>query len=193
MAFIEMPISFKRQYNSSLVEDEVFASAKKRMDYLSSGLAYAGQIVAQSDDASVYVVNSTVDGYIKLGSSADISFKIVTDYNSLPKGGDMPPAARCITDTRRLLHAKHRHQPSLRQIRRPATDAGGRGRGLRPLPPQHPVLSILRQWPRRHHRGHTAGYAGHAATHRPGAEILHRLFRRRVPHRHYGSHPRLPR
>lgn len=90
MAFIEMPISFKRQYNSSLVEDEVFASAKKRMDYLSSGLAYAGQIVAQSDDASVYVVNSAVDGYIKLGSSADISFKIVTDYNSLPKGGDIP-------------------------------------------------------------------------------------------------------
>ena len=81
MAFIEMPISFKRQYNSSLVEDEVFASAQKRMDYLSSGLAYAGQIVAQSDDASVYVVNSAVDGYINLGSSDDISFKIVTDYN----------------------------------------------------------------------------------------------------------------
>ena len=90
MAFIEMPISFKRQYNSSLVEDEVFASAQERTNYLSSGLAYAGQIVAQSDDASVYVVNSTVDGYIKLGSSADISFKIVTDYNSLPKGGDIP-------------------------------------------------------------------------------------------------------
>lgn len=90
MAFIQMPISFKRQYNSSLVEDEVFETAQSRLDYLSSGLAYAGQIVAQSDDASVYVVNSTVDGYIKLGSSADISFKIVTDYNSLPSGGDVP-------------------------------------------------------------------------------------------------------
>lgn len=90
MAFIEMPISFKRQYNSSLVEDEVFTSSSERLDYLSSGLAYAGQIVAQSDDSTVYVVNSTVTGYVQLGSSADLSFKVVADYNSLPSGGDVP-------------------------------------------------------------------------------------------------------
>ena len=65
--FIEMPISFKRQYASSLVEDEVFENSEARLEYLNSGLAYSGQLVAQSDDATVYVVNSAKDGYIKLG------------------------------------------------------------------------------------------------------------------------------
>ena len=78
--FIEMPISFKRQYASSLVEDEVFENSEARLEYLNSGLAYSGQLVAQSDDATVYVVNSTKDGYIKLGSSSDLTFKIVNTY-----------------------------------------------------------------------------------------------------------------
>ena len=88
--FIEMPISFKRQYASSLVEDEVFENAEARLNYLSSGLAYSGQLVAQADDATVYVVNSAKDGYIKLGSSSDLTFKIVNTYNDLPKDAETP-------------------------------------------------------------------------------------------------------
>ena len=92
MAFIEMPISFKRQYAGSLIEDEVFATSQERLDYLTSGLAYAGQIVVQSDTSEVYVVNSTATGYVAIGGSADLSFAIVTNYNSLPKDDDTPTA-----------------------------------------------------------------------------------------------------
>lgn len=89
-SYIEMPIRFKRQFADSLVEDEVFATSQERLDYLNSGLAYAGQLVVQSDTSELYVVNSTVTGYVAIGGSADLAFAIVADYNSLPKDVDAP-------------------------------------------------------------------------------------------------------
>ena len=90
VAKLEFPLSLKRQYAGSLIEDEVFATSQERLDYLNSGLAYAGQLVVQSDTSELYVVNSTVTGYVAIGSSADLAFAIVADYNSLPKDVDAP-------------------------------------------------------------------------------------------------------
>ena len=89
-SYIEVPFTFRRQYAGSLIEDEVFATSQERIDYLSSGLAYAGQLVVQSDTSELYVVNSTATGYVAIGSSADLAFAIVADYNSLPKDDDAP-------------------------------------------------------------------------------------------------------
>ena len=91
-SYIEVPFSFKKQYAGSLVEDMVFATSQERLDHLTSGLAYPGEIVVQSDTSEVYVVNSTATGYVAIGSSADLSFAIVTNYNSLPKDDDAPTA-----------------------------------------------------------------------------------------------------
>ena len=90
VAKLEFPLSLKRQYAASLVEDEVFATSQERLDYLTSGLAYPGQIVVQSDTSTIYVVNSTSSGYVAIGASADLAFEIATDYNSLPKDVDAP-------------------------------------------------------------------------------------------------------
>lgn len=91
-SYIEVPFSFKKQYAGSLVEDMVFATSQERLNHLTSGLAYPGEIVVQSDTSKIYVVNSTTSGYVAIGSSADLSFAIVTDYNSLPKDDDAPTA-----------------------------------------------------------------------------------------------------
>ena len=78
------PKQLKRQFKDSLVADEVFANSTDRMDYLNSPIAYAGQLVTQSDTGEAFVINSTITGYIKLGSTSDVSFKIVDVYSSLP-------------------------------------------------------------------------------------------------------------
>lgn len=78
------PSQFKRQFKDSLIADEVFANSSDRMDYLNSPIAYAGQLVTQSDTGEAFVINSTITGYIKLGSASDVSFKIVEKYSNLP-------------------------------------------------------------------------------------------------------------
>ena len=78
------PSQFKRQFKDSLIADEVFANSSDRMDYLNSPIAYAGQLVTQSDTGEAFVINATITGYIKLGSASDLSFKIVEKYSSLP-------------------------------------------------------------------------------------------------------------
>lgn len=78
------PKQIKRQFKDSLVADEVFANSSDRMDYLNSPIAYAGQLVTQSDTGEAFVINSTITGYIKLGSASDVSFKIVEKYSNLP-------------------------------------------------------------------------------------------------------------
>ena len=78
------PKQLKRQFKDSLVADEVFANSADRMDYLNSPIAYAGQIVTQSDTGEAFIINKTCTGYIKLSSTGDVSFKIVDVYSSLP-------------------------------------------------------------------------------------------------------------
>lgn len=78
------PSQFKRQFKDSLIADEVFANSSDRMDYLNSPIAYAGQLVTQSDTGEAFIINSTITGYIKLGSASDVSFKIVEKYSNLP-------------------------------------------------------------------------------------------------------------
>ena len=78
------PSQFKRQFKDSVIADEVFANSSDRMDYLNSPIAYAGQLVTQSDTGEAFVINSTITGYIKLGSASDVSFKIVEKYSNLP-------------------------------------------------------------------------------------------------------------
>lgn len=78
------PSQFKRQFKDSLIADEVFANSSDRMDYLNSPIAYAGQLVTQSDTGEAFVINATITGYIKLGSASDLSFKIVEKYSNLP-------------------------------------------------------------------------------------------------------------
>lgn len=78
------PKQLKRQFKDSLVADEVFANSADRMDYLNSPIAYAGQIVTQSDTGEAFIINKTITGYIKLGSASDASFKIVDVYSNLP-------------------------------------------------------------------------------------------------------------
>lgn len=78
------PKQIRRQFKDSLVADEVFANSADRMDYLTSPVAYAGQIVSQSDTSEVFIINKTITGYIKLSSAADVAFKIVDVYSSLP-------------------------------------------------------------------------------------------------------------
>ena len=78
------PKQIKRQFKDSLVADEVFANSTDRMDYLNSPIAYAGQIVTQSDTGEAFIINKTITGFIKLSSAGDVSFKIVDVYSSLP-------------------------------------------------------------------------------------------------------------
>ncbi len=90
VAKLEFPLSLKRQYAGSLIEDEVFATSQERLDYLNSGLAYAGQIVVQSDTSEMFIINKTCDNYVAVGKSGDLAFQIVTNYNALPKDADKP-------------------------------------------------------------------------------------------------------
>ena len=60
------PKQIKRQFKDSLVADEVFANSADRMDYLNSPIAYAGQIVTQSDTGEAFIINKTITGFIKL-------------------------------------------------------------------------------------------------------------------------------
>lgn len=85
------PKQLKRQFKDSLVADEVFANSADRMDYLNSPIAYAGQIVTQSDTGEAFIINKTITGFIKLSSAGDVSFKIVDVYSSLPTA-DKPTA-----------------------------------------------------------------------------------------------------
>lgn len=78
------PKQIKRQFKDSLVADEVFVNSADRMDYLNSPIAYAGQIVTQSDTGEAFIINKTCTGFIKLSSAGDASFKIVEKYSSLP-------------------------------------------------------------------------------------------------------------
>lgn len=78
------PKQIKRQFKDSLVADEVFANSADRMDYLNSPIAYAGQIVTQSDTSECFIINKTCTGFIKLNTAGDVSFKIVEKYSSLP-------------------------------------------------------------------------------------------------------------
>ena len=89
-SYIEVPFSFRRQYAGSLIEDEVFATSQERLDYLNSGLAYAGQIVVQSDTSEMFIINKTCDNYVAVGKSGDLAFQIVTNYDALPKDTDKP-------------------------------------------------------------------------------------------------------
>lgn len=90
VAKLEFPLSLKRQYAGSLIEDEVFATSQERLDYLNSGLAYAGQIVVQSDTSEMFIINKTCDNYVAVGKSGDLAFQIVTNYDALPKDTDKP-------------------------------------------------------------------------------------------------------
>lgn len=90
VAKLEFPLSLKRQYAGSLIEDEVFATSQERLDYLNSGLAYAGQIVVQSDTSEMFIINKTCDNYVAVGKSGDLAFQIVTNYDALPKDADKP-------------------------------------------------------------------------------------------------------
>lgn len=78
------PKQIKRQFKDSLVADEVFANSADRMDYLNSPIAYAGQIVTQSDTSECFIINKTCTGFIKLNTAGDVSFKIVEKYSNLP-------------------------------------------------------------------------------------------------------------
>lgn len=81
------PKQIQRQFKDSLVADEVFNNSSDRMDYLTNPTRYAGQIVTQKDTSEVFVINATEDGYVKLGTASDLSFKIVANYGALPKAG----------------------------------------------------------------------------------------------------------
>jgi len=78
------PLQFERQYNAPLDPTMTVADETAREEYLTSPYRYAGQIISQEDTSDVYVVNSTMDGYIKLGSANDIAFEIVDSHDDLP-------------------------------------------------------------------------------------------------------------
>jgi len=75
---MEFPLQLKRQYSGSLVADEVFSNEEERLAYLSNPLRYAGQVVCQANTSKLYVINNTLDGYVKVGGDGGSNALVYT-------------------------------------------------------------------------------------------------------------------
>jgi hypothetical protein len=68
MASLLFPLQFERQYSGPLDVNQVFNTTSERNNYLSSPLRYGGQIVSDLETDKVYVLNSSEDAWIEIGT-----------------------------------------------------------------------------------------------------------------------------
>ena len=66
------PLQYLRQGALPIDVDSVFQTTVERVAYLANGRRYPGQVVADNEDNKVYVLNSTSDAWIELGSGGAI-------------------------------------------------------------------------------------------------------------------------
>lgn len=64
------PLQFKRQQAYPIDVDTVFYTTQDRLDHLTSPRRYIGQIVADSEEEKVYVLNKDRNAWIAVGSTA---------------------------------------------------------------------------------------------------------------------------
>ena len=69
MAYIEFPLQISRQYAAPLDVSSVMTSAEKTT-YLANPVRYAGQVVYDSTEQKLYVLNSDKDAWLEVGSQS---------------------------------------------------------------------------------------------------------------------------
>jgi len=74
MTSLLFPLQFKRQYSGPLDADNVFTLTSDRVAYLSNPLRYAGQVVFDTQDTTLYYLNSALDTWINVGSNNLINY-----------------------------------------------------------------------------------------------------------------------
>jgi len=73
MATLLFPLQFKRQYSGPLDADNVFTLTTDRTTYLTNPLRYAGQIVFDTQDTTLYYLNSSLDTWISIATNTSLS------------------------------------------------------------------------------------------------------------------------
>lgn len=77
-----LPIQYQRQNAEPIDVDSVFQTTAERIDYLTNPRRYAGQIVADLEDDTVYVLNSAANAWINVSGGIPGGTEGQVQYNS---------------------------------------------------------------------------------------------------------------
>jgi hypothetical protein len=84
MAQFEFPLQFKKQYAAPLDVDIVFNTTSLRLNFLTSPIRYAGQIVSDLETQKCYQLSSNTNSWIEIGGeSLNIVNSLSSNWNSV--------------------------------------------------------------------------------------------------------------
>ena len=86
MANMLMPLGIERMYKGALDSSSVFANETDRLTYLTSPIAYAGQIVSQADTGEIFTIVKNASGdfeYVGVVGGGECKYDISESYETM--------------------------------------------------------------------------------------------------------------
>lgn len=86
MANMLMPLGIERMYKGALDSSSVFANETDRLIYLTSPIAYAGQIVSQADTGEIFTIVKNASGgfeYVGVVGGGECKYDISESYETM--------------------------------------------------------------------------------------------------------------